>query len=189
MPAKVLVVVDMQNDFITGPLGSHDAEAIVPAVKQKIIEYRSAGYPVYVTKDTHFEHYLETEEGKHLPIEHCVLNTWGAQIVDELQPVLAKNTDAYPNSHVMTFNKFTFGSDLLLQFLKNSDPKISEIELCGVCTDVCVLSNAIIAKTALPSAHIIIDAECCAGTTPKAHLDALQLLQSSLQVEIKNFTV
>lgn len=185
MANKLLIVVDMQNDFVTGSLGSKAAQSIVPVVKEKIKEYRSAGHTIIVTKDTHFDDYPETEEGKHLPAEHCIMNSWGAEIVDELHDVLQPYSEEYKDSNVITLNKFTFGCDRLISLLQGREAAFKEVELIGLCTDICVIANAVVAKTALPDAHIIVDASCCAGTSEENHKNALKVMEV-LQIEIRN---
>ena len=140
---KVLVVVDMQNDFITGSLGTPEAQAIVPNVKAKIEEVRSNGGIVIFTRDTHETNYLQTREGKKLPVEHCIKNTWGWEITDELRDEAA---DA------LIVNKPTFGCaelyEAVCDYVDSSSEIIDEIELIGLCTSICVVSNALLLKTA-----------------------------------------
>lgn len=158
---KTLIVIDMQNDFITGPLGTASAQAIVPKVKAKIEEYKSRGDAVIFTRDTHRANYLETNEGKHLPIEHCIKGTYGWIIADEVN---------YPEyDH---FDKHTFGYPYW------GDRCIfADIELVGVCTDICVISNALILKAQFPDSNITVDASCCAGSTPENHKAALTVMR------------
>ena len=167
---KVLIVVDMQNDFIYGPLGTKEAQAIVPKVKEKIEEYNTRGDLVIFTRDTHTNNYLETNEGKYLPIEHCIKYTEGWKIIDEI---------SHFGDHI--FNKDTFGYHrwFTLAGIKG----LSEIEMVGVCTDICVISNALILKMEFPEANIIVDATCCAGTTPEKHAAALEVMKSC-QIEV-----
>ena len=166
---KVLIVVDMQNDFITGSLGTKEAQAIVPNVKKKVNEAVKNGDLIVFTRDTHFENYLETREGKKLPVKHCVKDTVGWEIPAELMPP----TD-YDDVYIL--DKFTFGSaELPVNMItsgriKNAD----EIELIGLCTDICVVSNALILKAAFwDTREISVDATCCAGVTPESHKAAL----------------
>ncbi len=166
---KILIVVDMQNDFITGSLGTPEAKAIVPNVKKKVNEYVENGDWVIYTRDTHFENYLNTKEGKNLPVSHCICGTDGWRIPDELYP-----SADYENTK--TINKHTFGSiDVLPNYVWaiNDEQFISEIELVGVCTDIYVVSNALILKANFPDMDISIDASCCAGVTPESHKAAL----------------
>ncbi len=167
---KVLIVVDMQNDFIDGALGTPEAQAIVPKVIQKIRRHEG---PVIYTRDTHTNEYPETQEGRNLPIPHCVDGTRGwefqeniARLALQKQPVI--------------FNKNTFGSKDLVNYLteKNAEEKIDEIELIGLCTDICVISNALAIKTFLPEVEIKVDASCCAGVTPESHENALRAMEA-----------
>lgn len=158
---KALIVVDVQNDFITGALGSKEAVAIIPNVKKKIEEYVSAGNKVIFTRDTHSENYLNTNEGKNLPVVHCVEGTDGWKIVEGLE---------VPNCSYV--NKSTFG------WLGWGSHKFEEIELIGVCTDICVVSNALILKAMYPEIQITVDASCCAGVTPESHRASLTTMKS-----------
>ena len=166
---KYLIVVDMQVDFITGALGSKDAEAIVPAVVEKVKNFDGK---VIFTRDTHFDNYMQTQEGTKLPVPHCIKDTDGWQICNELKP-FAENI----------INKLTFGSVDLPQVLKNSDEPIDEIVLCGLCTDICVISNAMILKATFPEIKISVDASCCAGVTVHSHNTALNAMRA-VQIEI-----
>ena len=168
---KILVVVDMQNDFITGTLGSGEAVKIVPAVVEKVKNFDGK---VIFTRDTHFEDYLETQEGKNLPVKHCIKDTYGWQICDEL--------NGFANNVV---DKITFGSVDLPKVIKNATDIVDEIELCGLCTDICVISNAMILKASFPETKITVDANCCAGVTPQSHNNALDAMKA-VQIEIKN---
>lgn len=159
---KLLIVVDMQNDFITGPLGSKEAQATVAHVKCKISEYSQAGHPVIFTKDTHFEDYLETSEGKALPVVHCIKGTTGHEIIDSLEV-----------ENPTVIEKNTFGSLELVNFVENFIDDLHEIELCGVCTDICVVSNALILKAKFPEMKFTVDAKACAGVTVESHKAAL----------------
>jgi len=170
---KKLVVVDMQNDFIDGALGTKEAEAIVGNVLKKIQSYDPED--VLVTLDTHGEDYMSTQEGKNLPVEHCIKGTPGW----ELSPVLA---DALKGAK--KFEKPTFGSVKLAEYLKETaDGQDLEIEMVGLCTDICVVSNAMLIKAFLPEAKIKVDSSCCAGVTPESHEHALATMRSC-QVEV-----
>lgn len=171
---RALIVVDMQNDFINGSLGSKEAEAIVGKVKNKIEEYRKNNDIVIFTRDTHDENYLETQEGKNLPVKHCIENTKGWEISEEL------NTD---NSLII--NKPTFGSFELVDKLKNNYEEFDEIELVGLCTDICVISNALLLKAAFLNTIIKIDASCCAGVTIESHKNALEAMKMC-QIKVIN---
>ena len=169
---KTLIVIDMQNDFISGSLGTHEAQAIVPNVKKKIEEYRRRGERIIFTRDTHFKaHYKYSLEGKHLPVEHCIAGTHGWQIADDLTSFEDERID-----------KFSFGYDQwnLNHFRDDKDNIPNEIEIIGLCTDICVVSNALILKAVLPqicNIGITVDASCCAGTTPENHKAALQVMK------------
>ena len=167
---KYLIVVDMQVDFITGSLGSSLATAIVPNVVEKV---KSFDGKVIFTRDTHFADYMQTQEGKKLPVPHCIKDTTGWQVCDELKPYVDTVID-----------KITFGSVDLPQTLKDYDEEIDAIELCGLCTDICVISNAMILKTAFPEVPITVDASCCAGVTVESHNTALNAMKA-VQIEIK----
>lgn len=159
---KTLVVVDMQKDFIDGALGTKEAVAIVPNVVKKIAEYREAGNQVIFTRDTHQQDYLQTQEGKNLPVEHCIEGTEGWQIAKELE---VKPED-------LVINKVTFGHVWNKEMIKGE-----EIELVGLCTDICVISNALGLKAVLPETPISVDAGCCAGVTPESHNNALEAMK------------
>lgn len=171
---KILVVIDMQNDFIDGSLGTKEAQAIVPAVVRKIKEYKPQN--IYATMDTHFANYLETSEGKNLPVEHCIMDTEGWKIRDEVK-------EAMPEAKVIT--KLTFGSTDLADILfARSGHEDIEIELVGLCTDICVVSNALLLKAKMPEVHISVDSGCCAGVTPESHEAALTTMKMC-QIDIK----
>ena len=162
---KVLVVVDMQNDFIDGALGTKEAEAIVPGVLKKIESFEGE---IIFTRDTHGENYLRTQEGRKLPVKHCIEGTDGWQFHRSLQ-------DCAKNAPV--FDKPGFGSMVLPQYLKNKGGAPDEILLIGLCTDICVICNAMILKGAFPEAEITVDSSCCAGTTIQNHLNALNAME------------
>ncbi len=163
---NILVVVDMQNDFIDGALGTKEAVAIVPKVEEKI---RGFAGPVLFTRDTHEEDYMETQEGKNLPVPHCIRGTDGWQIRKELD-VLRKTEP---------IDKETFGSVALAAKLvsMNEEEEIEGITFVGLCTDICVISNALLVKAYLPETPIYVDAACCAGVTPKSHETSLQAMK------------
>lgn len=168
MARKVLIAVDLQNDFIDGALGTPEAEAIVPAAVKKIREYPAEN--VYATRDTHPENYLETQEGKYLPVVHCVRGTEGWQIRPEIAALI-------PGDHI--FDKPTFGSVELAEAMKKlAQEGPLEIELIGLCTDICVISNALLLKAFLPEVKISVDPSCCAGVTPRKHEAALETMRS-----------
>jgi len=157
---KTLIVVDMQNDFIDGSLGTKEAEAIVENVKEKIGQYKMRGDEVIFTRDTHEENYLQTSEGKKLPVKHCVRGTHGWEIAEGLE-----------FSDALIIDKPTFG------WTSWDDFNFEEIEIVGLCTDICVVSNALILKAMFPDAVITVDASCCAGVTPETHKAALKTME------------
>lgn len=169
--SKVLIVVDMQNDFVSGSLGTKEAEAIVANVKVKVEQYRSSGDEVLFTRDTHTELYMDTQEGKYLPVVHCVKGTKGWEIVKELETYVEK-----------VFDKPTFGSLELAEYIVDGD--YTEIELIGLCTDICVVSNALLLKANLPEVQISVDSSCCAGVTPESHEAALTTMKMC-QIQVK----
>lgn len=169
---KILVVVDMQKDFIDGSLGTEEAQAIVNHVIKKMKSYEKSD--IYLTRDTHGEDYLETAEGKKLPVVHCVKDTEGWQLHPEIEAL------AEP-SHII--DKPTFGSLELMELLKQENEKETlELELAGLCTDICVVSNALLLKAAMPEITIRVDASCCAGVTPESNKAAL-LTMGMCQIE------
>ena len=170
---KYLIVVDMQNDFISGTLGTDEAKAIVPKVKEKI-EKAIGNKDIYFTMDTHYDDYLETIEGKNLPVVHCRHGSEGWQIARELVDAL-RSKGLEPDIIV----KETFGSAELANMLTDlsQNKKIEEIEFVGLCTDICVISNALLLKAFLPDVKISIDASCCAGVTPESHKNALEAMK------------
>lgn len=165
---KLLVVIDMQNDFIHGPLGTDEAKAILPRVVKKVASHAAAGGDVLFTMDTHDENYLDTTEGKHLPVMHCIKGTEGWMLPKELDD-LAKETGA------RIFEKPTFGSLPCCQFVASLN--YDEVELVGLCTDICVVSNALILKSVAPDLPILVDPLCCAGVTRQSHLSALETMK------------
>lgn len=181
---KMLIVVDMQNDFITGSLGTKEAVAIVPNVKKKVEEAVANGDIIIYTRDTHFNNYLHTKEGVKLPVEHCLQGTYGWRIPDELMP---------PEDYrkVEFFNKYTFGlhnlpTKLYEEYRMYFDLNdITEIELVGLCSDICVVSNALLLKSWFYNrVDISVDATCCAGVTPETHEAALKTMEMC-QINIK----
>lgn len=164
---KILVVVDMQNDFVDGALGTPEAQAIVGAVTEKIRSYGQGA--VYATRDTHGEDYLSTQEGKKLPVKHCIRGTQGWELNREVAQALG---DA------PIIDKPTFGSLELVDIMKKEREREElQIELIGLCTDICVVSNALLLKAALPETEISVDASCCAGVTPESHRAALTTMK------------
>ncbi len=161
----VLIVVDMQKDFVDGALGTKEAVKIVPNVVKKVKNFKGK---IYFTRDTHPKTYLDTQEGHNLPVEHCIEGTEGWEIIPELKK--------YAKTIV---NKPTFGSLDLVKKLTalNKKTPIDSITVIGLCTDICVISNAMILKAAFTEVPIIIDSKCCAGVTPKSHRNALSAMQ------------
>ncbi len=181
---KVLVVVDMQNDFITGSLGTPEAQAIVPNVKKKIEDAVKNGDLIIYTRDTHKENYLDTREGKKLPVKHCIYKSEGWRIPDKLLPPAD-----YNNWRIV--NKYTFG-DLKLQncllaaaeTYYGEDTTVEEIEIIGLVADICVISNALILKAAFyESATVSVDSGCTAGTSMENYQSALNIMRSC-QIEV-----
>lgn len=170
---KVLIVIDMQNDFIDGALGTAEAVAIVDNVVEKVKAYiADPEGEVYATRDTHPEEYLSTQEGKNLPVEHCIKGSEGWQIRPEIEALLEED-------HI--FDKPTFGSTELAAAMKTLyEENIGEVsfEFVGLCTDICVVSNALLLKAVLPEAPISVDPACCAGVTPEKHEAALETMRS-----------
>ena len=172
---NLLVVVDMQNDFINGSLGTLEAQAIVPNVASKIKQYlKNENSLIVFTYDTHDENYMETQEGKNLPVPHCIVGTQGWELhpeIDELRK----------NSKNTVLRKPTFGCvnlpSFLNIFLGNRDMELETIELVGLCTDICVVSNALILKAYYPEIKITVDSNCCAGVTPESHESALTTMK------------
>ncbi|MBQ6322739.1 MAG: cysteine hydrolase [Lachnospiraceae bacterium] len=172
---NILVVIDMQNDFIDAALGTSEAIAIVESVKKKIQSYPPEN--VYATMDTHTEQYLQTQEGRYLPVEHCIRGSDGWKIRPDIEALL---------SEAKIYEKPTFGSmELAADLKKLSEEEAIEVELIGLCTDICVVSNALLLKASMPEVKITVDAACCAGVTPQNHLAALATMRSC-QIQIIN---
>lgn len=172
---EILVVVDMQNDFVTGPLGTPEARTILPKVAEKVKNFPGR---VLFTRDTHEENYPESREGKALPVPHCIRGTRGWEICPELETLRKEEP----------VDKPTFGSTGLGEVLRAADQygeKIGKITLVGVCTDICVISNALLLRAFLPEAEIAVDAACCAGVTPESHQTALRAMKAC-QIAIEN---
>lgn len=157
---RTLIVVDMQNDFISMALGTREAVEILPKVKAKIEEYKNRGDEIIFTRDTHFENYLSTNEGRKLPVPHCIKGTSGWEIADGLYVEGARIIDK-PNFGWCGWKKFDF----------------EKVELVGLCTDICVVSNALIIKALFPEIEISVDSNCCAGVTPESHKSALETMK------------
>ena len=164
---RILIVVDMQNDFVSGSLGTAEAKSVVDNVRAKLESFGD----VIFTRDTHNENYLKSNEGKHLPVEHCIKGSYGWEIIDELKPYVNKVID-----------KPTFGSTELIDYLKTKN--YDSFELCGLCTDICVVSNALLIKANFYEAEVSVDSACCAGVTVESHNAALKTMQMC-QIEVK----
>ena len=160
--AKILIVVDMQNDFIDGALGTPEAVKIVPYVQQVIENFDGK---VLFTRDTHFDNYMDTQEGRNLPVKHCIKDTPGWQIRAELDAL--RKTEP--------IDKVTFGSSALPEILKAENP--DSVTFVGLCTDICVISNVMLTKAFLPEVPVIVDAAGCAGVTPESHKNALAAMK------------
>ena len=171
---KILIVIDMQNDFIDAALGTKEAVGIVEAVKDKIRSYPAAD--VIATMDTHDNDYLDTQEGKNLPVPHCIKGSEGWKLRPDIADLL---------TGAQIYEKPTFGSTALAADLKAmSEKEEIEIELIGLCTDICVVSNALLLKAAMPEVKICVDASCCAGVTPELHRAALATMRSC-QIDVE----
>lgn len=182
---KITVVIDMQNDFIIGSLENSLAESIVPSVLDEI---KNADYVVY-TRDTHGDNYLETQEGRNLPIPHCVKGTWGWEIVDELNPQTLVSNKVMSGKKWYIMDKPTFGYVNIWNGIVGNFPDLIlnnedvEVTFCGTCTDICVVSNALIVKSLYPEVVVNVKADACAGLTAEKHKAALEVM-SSCQINI-----
>lgn len=184
MNKKILFVIDMQNDFIDGSLGSEDAKKIVPNVVKLIENFKNDNPDdmIFYTLDTHHENYLDTLEGKKLSIKHCIENTYGHNLNINIQRIIANNL------HLSKcFNKETFGSLNMINetanYLSENIKSEDQIYICGLCTDICVISNALLLRAKFPNLHIYCYKDCCAGTSKEAHEAALKVMQSC-QIEL-----
>ena len=169
---SLLVVVDMQNDFITGSLGTKEAQAILPAAAERI---KSWAGDIAVTQDTHYDTYFDTQEGKKLPVMHCLNRSYGHFINTEIQKALRGK------GCVRYFEKISFGSPALIEYIKEKE--YDRIDFIGLCTDICVVSNALLCKSFFPEAEIVVDSKCCAGTSKENHKAALKTMQAC-QIEV-----
>ena len=173
----ILIVVDMQRDFVSGSLGSQEARAIVPSVAARIRRAKEEGTQVVLTLDTHESDYMDTREGRFLPVPHCIRGSEGWTLEPEIAGECARG--------MISFEKPTFGSTALMHHIAAAagskgcvNGKGMTIELCGVCTDICVVSNALLIKAALPEADLVVDSALCAGVTPAKHESALETMRS-----------
>ena len=172
---NVLIVVDMQNDFVSGALGTSEALDIVPYVVNRVLDGLGHGEEILFTRDTHDKDYLNTQEGKKLPVPHCIRGTKGWEIIPELQEYEGQPID-----------KPSFGSRYLGEMLKDWDKDarqqgksgVKKVTLIGLCTDICVISNALLIKAFLPEAEIVVEAKCCAGVNPESHENALRAMET-----------
>lgn len=171
----LLLVIDMQNDFIDGALGTKEAQAIVPAVIKRVREFDG---DILYTRDTHFEDYMETQEGKNLPVPHCIKGSKGWEIQEDLERLrIEKGSDV--------LDKITFGSKELPAYLAEHYPEgLASVELVGLCTDICVISNAMLLKAFFPELPVSVTAACCAGVTPESHENALNAMKMC-QIAVK----
>jgi nicotinamidase-related amidase len=165
---KFFIVIDMQNDFLTGALKNDDGVQVIGYIKERL-EHLDGDTKVIFTRDTHQEDYMTTEEGQNLPVPHCIENTEGWEITEELAEYAAE---------AKIFNKNTFGSKELAKYFEAYEGEIESVELVGVCTDICVISNALLIKSVLPNAKIYVDAKGCAGVTPESHNTALAAMKA-----------
>lgn len=180
----VLVVVDLQNDFVSGALGTAEAREIVPLAVERVVDGLNRGEEILFTRDTHEADYLNTQEGRKLPVVHCVRGTEGWEIVEQLRAYAVER---------QVLDKPTFGSQCLGALLKAWDedlrkqgkPGVERVTLIGLCTDICVISNAMLIKAFLPETEIVVDAKCCAGVTPESHRNALAAMKVC-QIAVEN---
>lgn len=168
--SRLLIVVDMQNDFVNGVLGTPEARAIVPKVVERVHKANVDNEQVMFTRDTHYNDYLNTKEGQWLNIPHCIKDTYGWEIIDELNP-----------KYIKAFNKHSFASMSLASSLASRGLKT--IEIIGLCTDICVLSTAVVLRSFFPDLDIKVNSACCAGTTPEKHQQTLEVLKG-INIEI-----
>ena len=165
---KLLLVIDMQNDFIDGALGTKEAQSILPAVIERV---RSFDGDLIFTRDTHFDDYMETQEGKNLPVPHCIKGTPGWELAPELEKLRQER-------NAPVFDKLTFGCKELPAYLEEHYPEgLGSAEFIGVCTDICVISNALLIKAFCPELPVSVDASCCAGVSPESHENALKAME------------
>lgn len=165
---KALLVIDMQNDFITGVLGNNECRAVVQQVVKRVQEAIEEGTDIIFSQDTHQEGYLSTQEGRKLPVPHCIKDTDGWEIIPELAETAVRKG--------IVFTKETFGSTTIAEYVKAHN--YDEVELIGVCTDICVISNAMIIKAFNPELEIFIRESCCAGVTPQSHQTAIEAMKA-----------
>lgn len=174
---KIVVVVDVQNDFVDGVLGTPEAQAAIKDIIDRLMQVRKEDFVIF-TRDTHGEHYLDTQEGKNLPVVHCVYRTPGWQIADNIDDIVLSEQRMYINKPI--FGSYTLIEEIADQIDMTS---VDEVELFGFCTDICVISNALMIKSAFPELKVKVNAACCAGVTPAKHEAALEVMRSC-QIEI-----
>lgn len=170
MKKDILIIVDVQNDFVTGALGTAEAQQMLPRLLKKAGQFDGE---IFLTQDTHSEDYLNTQEGRLLPIPHCIAGTKGWELVPELEALREER-------NLKAYQKPCFGSEALASDLKELYGKglLASVELVGICTDICVVSNALMIKSAMPELPVYVDPSCCAGVTPEKHLAALAVMES-----------
>ena len=173
---KKLVVIDVQNDFVTGSLGTKEAQAMLPRLIEKVKAFDGE---ILMTRDTHEADYMETQEGRMLPVPHCIRGTEGWALVPELEAIRVEQ-------NLKVYDKPCFGSLELVADMKAAYERgeLESLELIGICTDICVVSNALMLKSTMPELPMYVDAECCAGVTPEKHEAALEVMRSC-QVNVK----
>jgi len=175
---KILVVVDMQNDFIDGALGNNECKAVVPNVVNKIKNFD--GNEIFYTLDTHQNNYMNTQEGRKLPVVHCIEETNGWMLNKNIEDAINNNGASIVEVRKPTFGSVNLANEFMFMFEENNE---FEVEFVGICTDICVISNAMLIKTFFPEAKVVVDASCCAGVTPESHKNALEAMKMC-QIEI-----
>ena len=175
MGKRILAVIDMQNDFIDGVLGTAEAQGIVGNTVKCVADFMESGAEVVYTRDTHFDNYMDTQEGRRLPVPHCIKGTHGWEICDELKRLQGSDS--------RIFDKLTFGSVELAAYLGTIE-ELESVTLVGLCTDICVISNAMVIKAYLPEVPVRVLADCCAGVTPESHENALNAMRVC-QIEVE----
>lgn len=174
---RYLIIIDVQNDFVSGPLGTAEAQQMLPRLLEK-----AAGFDgkILMTKDSHSDDYLQTQEGRLLPVPHCIVGTEGWEFPESLEKI-RKEKEAE------VYQKSCFGCEPLVEDLKKLDRagQLESVELVGICTDICVVSNALMIKSALPELPVSVDASCCAGVTREKHEAALEVMRSC-QIQVKD---
>lgn len=167
---NALIVIDVQNDFVTGTLGTQEACRMLPHLMEKVKEFQGI---IFMTQDSHSENYLETQEGQKLPVPHCITGTKGWRFTEELEEIQKEK-------QIKVYQKPCFGSTQLVEDLVRlyEEGELQSVELAGICTDICVVSNALMIKSRMPELPLFVDAACCAGVTPQKHEAALEVMES-----------